>query len=173
MLVVSFMILIVSLISLANIMRKMVATRTEIIFDKILSRSGILAMCMGCLFTAIVRSSSITTSILVPLVASGVLRIETAYPIVLGANLGTTVTALIASLAGNVAATTIAVVHVLFNVTGIMIFYPFKPLRMVPVRLAQKLSGLISEKRWLAFVYVGVIFFLIPCLLIWLNNILQ
>ena len=154
-------------------MKAVVANRTEIIFDKILARSGLITMGMGCLFTAIVQSSSVTTSILVPLVGSGVLRIETAYPIVLGANLGTTVTAMLASLTGNVAAITIALVHVLFNLTGILIFYSLKFTRGIPLYLARKLAGAVSEKRWLAFIYVGTVFFILPIFLIWIGSIFR
>jgi len=172
MLLLSFVILIISLACLVTIMKKVIANKTEIIFDKILAKSGILTMAMGCLFTAIVQSSSITTSILVPLVGAGVLRVETVYPIVLGANLGTTVTALLAALTGNVAAITIAFVHVLFNISGILIFYPVKFMRSIPMRLSKNLARVVAEKRWLAFVYVGIMFFVIPVIVIWLSNVL-
>jgi len=165
--------LIFSLVFLVKIMKKVISNRTEIVFDKILAKSGILTMGMGCLFTAIVQSSSVTTSILVPLVGSGVLRIETAYPIVLGANLGTTVTAFLAALTGNIAAITVAIVHMLFNLSGILIFYPIKAIRRIPIRIAKFLADKISHKRWLAFVYVGTVFFILPLILIWISNFLK
>ncbi len=80
-----------------------------------------------------VQSSSITTSILVPLVASGVLTLRNAYPITLGANVGTTVTALIASLAVDLqAGLVVALTHTLFNLSGIALFYPVPGLRDCP-----------------------------------------
>ena len=170
MLIVSFVVLIIVLTAIVKVMKRAIAGKTEIIFDKILAKSGLVSMGLGCLFTAIVQSSSVTTSILVPLVGSGVLRQETVYPIVLGANLGTTITAILAALTGNLAAITIAIVHVLFNVSGIVIFYPIKALRYIPVKLAKALANVVAEKRWFAIVYVVTVFFLIPFFLIWLTN---
>ncbi len=173
MLVLSFVILIISLFFMAKIMKKAVANKAEIIFDKILGRGGLIAILMGCLFTAMVHSSSITTAILVPLVGSGVLRIETAYPIVLGANVGTTVTALLAALTGNIAGITIAIVHLLFNICGLLIFYPVKAVRRIPLFLARSLANIASEKKIVAFAYVGIVFFVIPLIFIWVHNVLK
>src|SRR5690606_28521203 len=104
----------------------------------VLSRGGgALALLMGLLVTMAVQSSSITTSLLVPLAASGVLSLANAYPVTLGANIGTTVTALLASLATNrPEALTIALVHTLFNVAGVLLFYPVPAMRRIPVALA-------------------------------------
>ena len=173
MLALSFIMLIISLLFMAKIMKKIVANKAEIIFNKILGRGGLIAILMGCLFTAMVRSSSITTAILVPLVGSGVLRIEAAYPIVLGANVGTTVTALLAALTGNIAGITIALVHLLFNICGLLIFYPFKIIRNIPIFLARSLAKIAAEKKIVAFAYVIVAFFVIPLVFIYLNNILK
>ncbi|MCK4463791.1 MAG: Na/Pi symporter [Candidatus Omnitrophica bacterium] len=173
MLALSFILLILSLLALVKIMKKLVAQKAEVIFDKILSRSGLIALSMGCLFTAVVQSSSVTTSILVPLVGSGVLRIATAYPIVLGANIGTTITAILASLTGNIAGITIAIVHLLFNTCGLLIFYPFKTIRKIPISLAKGLAGIVSERKIFAFVYVGTIFFILPVILIYIYNLLK
>jgi sodium-dependent phosphate cotransporter len=173
MLALSFVMLIISLLFMAKIMKKIVANKAEIIFNKILGRGGLIAILMGCLFTAMVRSSSITTAILVPLVGSGVLRIEAAYPIVLGANVGTTLTALLAALTGNIAGITIALVHFLFNICGLLIFYPFKAIRRIPIFLARSLAKIASEKKIIAFAYVIVVFFVIPFVFIYLNNILK
>jgi solute carrier family 34 (sodium-dependent phosphate cotransporter) len=60
---------------------------------------GIVAMVLGMVITMSVQSSSITTSILVPLAAAGVLSLRNAYPVTLGANVGTTITALLAAMA--------------------------------------------------------------------------
>jgi sodium-dependent phosphate cotransporter len=171
MLVISFVVLIAALAGLVKIMKDTIAGQSEILFDKILAKSGLVAMMLGCGFTAVVQSSSVTTSILVPLVGAGVLRPETVYPIVLGANLGTTVTAILASLTGNIAALTVAIVHVLFNVCGIILFYPIKFMRAIPIKMAKKLGKVVAEKRWVAIVYVIGVFFLLPFVLIFLNNL--
>ena len=93
-------------------MRVMVAARVECSLNAALSRSGTVGMVVGMLVTVAVQSSSITTSIIIPLVASGVLLVRNAYPITLGANVGTTVTALLAALGtGQIDGLTIAVTH--------------------------------------------------------------
>jgi len=170
MLVIALFLLFFSLLNIVKLARSSVVNRAEIIFDKILGRSGLIGLLMGCLFTAIVQSSSITTSILVPMAAAGVLNIDYALPIVLGANVGTTITALLASLTGNIAGMTIAFAHLVFNVTGIIIIYPIKTLRLVPIRLSSWLANKCSERRAFAIVYVLVIFFLIPAICIFLSK---
>jgi sodium-dependent phosphate cotransporter len=129
----------------------------------------LLGLAIGLIFTSIVQSSSVTTSILVPLAATGVVTVTQVFPITVGANIGTTVTALMASLTGNPAGLQIALVHLLFNTTGTVIFMPLKAIRTVPVRLAEGLSGLTMKSRWFAVAYVLTLFFGIPALLIWLT----
>ncbi len=144
-------------------MRILIAARIETSMNAALAKSGLVGMAVGIIVTIMVQSSSITTSILVPLVASGILLVRNAYPITLGANIGTTVTALLAALAsGTVDGMTIALVHLLFNVTGILIIYPWIKTRYVPVILASKLSETAANRKWLAVVYVLVVFVAIP-----------
>ncbi len=145
-------------------MRLLVADRVEAAINRALGAgSGIVAIVLGMVITIAVQSSSITTSVLVPLAASGVLTLENIYPVTLGANVGTTVTALLASLAtGNPAAVTVAVVHTLFNLSGILIFYPIRALRNLPLRLATGLSDLAAERRSTAIAYTLGMFVIIP-----------
>ena len=63
--------------------------------------SGYLAIVVGMLVTLAVQSSSITTSALTPLVGVGVIRLERMYPTVLGANIGTCITGVLAALAAD------------------------------------------------------------------------
>ncbi|GIT00990.1 MAG: hypothetical protein CM1200mP26_27020 [Acidimicrobiales bacterium] len=121
-------------------MRLLVADRVEAAINRALGAGlGIVAILLGALITISVQSSSITTSVLVPLAASGVLTLENIYPVTLGANVGTTVTALLASLAtGNPAAVTVAIVHTLFNISGILVFYPLQALRRIPPSAGQR-----------------------------------
>tara|TARA_B110000438_G_scaffold291303_1_gene328080 strand:- start:1469 stop:2572 length:1104 start_codon:yes stop_codon:yes gene_type:complete len=145
-------------------MRLLVADRVEAAINRALGAgSGIVAIILGTIITISVQSSSITTSVLVPLAASGVLTLENIYPVTLGANVGTTVTALLASLAtGNPAAVTVAIVHTLFNISGILVFYPLKALRRIPVRLATGLSYLAAERRTTAVAYAIGMFVVVP-----------
>ena len=173
MLITALIILFFSLINGVNIMRSLVIRRTETVLNNILGKNAVFVMLMGLLFTALVHSSSVTTCILVPIVASGILTIENAFPITLGANLGTTLTAIIASLTGNVAAVTIALAHLFFNMTGILIIYPLKTIRRIPLTMAKKMGEIAYKKPLLVFTYVLTVFFIIPGLLIFISRILR
>ncbi len=144
-------------------MRVLVADRIERSLNAALARSGLVGMVVGMVVTIAVQSSSITTSILIPLVASGILLVRNAYPITLGANVGTTVTALLAALgAGTIDSLTIAVTHTLFNLAGILLIYPWPRIRYVPVRLAEQLADVAVGRRTLALAYVAVAFIVVP-----------
>ena len=145
-------------------MRLLVADRVEAAINRTLGAgSGFVAILLGVIITVSVQSSSITTSVLVPLAASGVLTLENIYPVTLGANVGTTITALMASLAtGSPAAVTVAVVHTLFNLSGIALFYPIRALRRIPLRLAAGLADVAAERRSTAIVYAVGVFVVVP-----------
>jgi len=146
-------------------MRLLVADRIERSLNAALARSGLIGMAVGMIVTISVQSSSITTSILIPIVASGVLLVRNAFPITLGANVGTTVTALLAALgAGAVDGLTIAVTHTLFNLTAIALFYPLPRIRYFPVQAAEWLARqAVQRKRW-AVGYVFGLFVILPVL---------
>ena len=108
-------------------MKSVMLNKIEFGLDKALARGGgVLAIVVGIVITFSVQSSSITTSILVPIVGSGILTIENAFPITLGANIGTTITAVLASFAvDGPEGLTIALVHVFFNLISVALIYPF------------------------------------------------
>lgn len=170
MLVLALALLFVALFLIVKIMKSSTAKRSEIIFDKILGRRGVIGIFMGIIFTAIVQSSSVTTSILVPIVASGITTIETIMPITMGANLGTTVTAMLAALTGNLAGITIAFVHFLFNLIGVVVVYNISAIRGFILQTAKRIAEACTERRVLAIVYVVSIFYLVPISLIWLSR---
>ena len=144
-------------------MRLLVADRIERSLNEALAKSGIVGMIVGLLVTVAVQSSSITTSVLIPLVASGVLMVRNAYPITLGANIGTTITALLAALgAGAVDGLTIAFTHTLFNIAGIVLIYSIPAVRYIPVQLAERLSEVATSHRSYALAYVAGAFILLP-----------
>lgn len=144
-------------------MRLLVADRIERSLNAALARSGTVGILVGMIVTIAVQSSSITTSILIPLVASGILVVRNAYPITLGANIGTTVTALLAALgAGSVDGLTIAVTHTLFNVAGIVLIYSIPGIRYLPVVLADRLAGTALRRKPLAVAYTVSAFIVVP-----------
>ena len=145
-------------------MRTLIEGRIETAMNAAVARGGgVVGIVTGILVTMGVQSSSITTSILVPLVGSGVLAIRNAFPITLGANIGTTVTALLASLAVDLqAGLVIALHHVLFNVIGVAVFYPVAAVRNIPVNLAERLAGVATRHRAVVGVYVVGAFLILP-----------
>ena len=127
--------------------------------------SGLAIPAFGAVITILVQSSSITTSILVPLVGSGVLTVRNAYPITLGANLGTTITALLASLAVDLrAGLVVALTHTLFNLAAIVAVYPVRRVRYIPVELAERLADLATTHRVVVVIYVAGAFLVAPLL---------
>jgi sodium-dependent phosphate cotransporter len=144
-------------------MRVLVASRVEQSLNAALSRRGTVGMIVGMLVTMAVQSSSITTSILIPLCASGILLVRNAYPITLGANVGTTVTALLAALGtGQIDGLTIAVTHTVFNLLGILVIYPWKRIRYLPVTIAGYLAEVAVRRKSVALGYTFTMFVVIP-----------
>jgi sodium-dependent phosphate cotransporter len=123
-----------------------------------------------------VQSSSITTSLLVPLAGAGLITLTQAFPITIGANLGTTVTALLAALAvtGPNArwGITIALVHLLFNLSATLVIFPYQRIRNIPLAAARRLAAVaVRSRRW-ALLYVTILFYGIPALFALLNRLL-
>ena len=152
-------------------MKAVMSGRIENAINGVLSKgAGTGAFVVGLLVTVAVQSSSITTSILVPLVAAGVLTLRNAFPVTLGANLGTTVTALLASIAAESSdALVIALAHVTFNILGILIFYPWPRLRRIPIMLAERTGEAAVERKSIVAVYVIGLFIVAPVAILWIT----
>jgi sodium-dependent phosphate cotransporter len=147
-------------------MRSLVAGSVERAMNRLVGRGGgAMGIVVGIAVTVAVQSSTITTSILVPLVTAGILALRNAYPITLGANVGTTITALIASLAVALpAGLTIALVHLLFNLTALAVLYTIPAVRTLPVRGAEALADVAVRRRSVVVVYVLGLFLVVPLL---------
>ena len=168
-LIVALALMFLALKFLVDLAKGIVVRRSERFLHRYLFGTPLMAMFFGMVVTSMVQSSSITTSLIVPLVGAGILTIEQIFPYTLGANVGTTVTAMLASLStGNVAAVTVAFAHLFFNLTGIAIVYPVRAFRRIPILMAQVLADLTSRSRFYAIAYVVLAFYLIPFLLIFI-----
>ncbi|WP_395344033.1 Na/Pi cotransporter family protein [Ningiella sp. W23] len=84
----------------------------------------IYAILFGCIFTALVQSSSVTTGLAIIFTQQGLIGLENAVPLILGANIGTTATAFIAVFNMDISAKKAAFSHFLFNVGGVLLFLP-------------------------------------------------
>lgn len=153
-----------SLIFITTNMKSLIAERVERSMNAILGRGGgAVAMLVGMLITVAVQSSSITTSILIPMAAAGVIKLKNAYPVTLGANVGTTITALLAALAASrPEALTVAFVHTLFNMAGILILFVIPIMRPLPIMAAERLADIAVERRMIAVGYVVGSFIVLP-----------
>lgn len=153
-----------ALVTITKNMRRVVASGVERAINRLIGRGGgAIGILVGIGVTVAVQSSSITTSILVPLVASGILALRSAYPITVGANIGTTITALIASLAvARPEGLSIALVHLLFNVFATAILFPLPSIRYIPVTLAEGLASQAVRRRGSVLAYVMIVFIILP-----------
>lgn len=167
----------IALFALVRVMRSVMMTRVETYINRFVGGPALLAIAVGAVVTVMVQSSSITTSLLVPLAGAGLLTAQQAFPLTIGANLGTTVTALLASLAVSgvnaEAGIHIALVHLLFNLTGGVIIFPVRAIRRIPVAGAEWLAGFTARSRRWALLYVFGVFYGIPALLVFLYSQLR
>ncbi len=139
-------------------------------FQRFFFRNTLKSFGWGLLTTAAIRSSTVTTSLVVPLVAKKVVKLKSAVPFILGANIGTTITAFLAATFNSNAAISIAIAHFLFNLIGVLIFLPIPFVKDIPLRLANGLGRLTLRYRLVGFSYVLFTFFFIPFLLIYLSK---
>lgn len=124
----------------------------------------------GMLLTSVIQSSSLTTSLIVPLVATSKIKLKRAFQFILGANLGTTITAILAALFKSESAISLAFAHFLFNAIGILLFLAIPGLSRLPVFLAKKLGAITLQYRMAGFAYIIIIFFLLPFTLIYFST---
>ena len=126
--------------------------------------TGYIAILVGAGMTILVQSSSIFTSALTPLVGLGIVALDRVYPLTLGSNIGTTATGILAAFASDELkfALQIALCHLFFNISGIIIWYPIPYLRRIPIKLAKALGNTTAEYKWFAIAYLFVAFFILP-----------
>lgn len=174
--IVSATLIYVALMLLVRVMRRAMHSKVELIVSRGLYKAPAFAILVGILVTAMVQSSSITTSLLVPLAGAGLITLQQAFPITIGANIGTTVTALLAALAvtGPNAqwGIAIALVHLFFNMSATLLIYPVERIRDIPLRAARRLAAVAVRSRKYAFLYVVLLFYGLPGLFALLNRLL-
>merc|ERR1711998_403825 len=144
------------------------------ITQKVLGMNPVLSIIYGMLMTIAVQSSSITTSTLTPLVALDIITLEQMLPLTLGANIGTTCTAFIASVvSGSQDAIQVLICHLLFNIIGIAIWFPIPQMRAVPLGWARLMGEYVSIFPWFGAFYIGVAFVALPIALYLISLLLN
>lgn len=174
--VLSGILIYVALMLLVRVMRSAVHSKVEAIVSRGLEKAPLIGIIVGIVVTVMVQSSSITTSLLVPLAGAGLLTLAQAFPITVGANIGTTVTALLAALAATGPnarlGLTIALVHFMFNIAATLLVFPWPKIRQIPLTAAERLASVaVRSRRW-ALLYVLILFYGVPAVFAVLNQIL-
>ena len=169
-LVIAIVLLIAIVKFISNILYKKLVGNVRDRFQSAIFKSTFKAFGWGFLFTSIVQSSSLTTSLIVPVAATGQVKLKRAFQFIMGANLGTTITALLAAVFKNEAAISLALAHFLFNTAGVFLFLMIPLLGRIPLYLADKLGSISLRYRLTAFAYILTIFFVLPFTLIYFSK---
>ena len=168
--IISVLLTFAMLYSIVKLLRSLVLDNVQQFFDQFIFKTAIRGMLFGMLLTIMVQSSSITTSTIVPLAGAGVLTLRQVYPFTLGANIGTTITAILAALTLNVTALVAAFAHLFFNLYGIIIIYANPLLREIPLKLANWISEAAIKNKFIPLIYLVCFFFLLPFIIIILGR---
>ncbi|MEN8191817.1 MAG: Na/Pi symporter [Bacteroidota bacterium] len=167
-LITALILLFIALKYMTDSLKVLVVSKAKAWFDKFLFKTAGRAMMVGIVLTILVQSSSITTSLVVPMAGAGLLTLAQIFPYTLGSNIGTTVTAMLAALiTGNIAAITVAFSHLLFNIAGIVFWWPF---RAIPIKMAEMFAEYSTRSKLIPVAYVVILFFIIPLLVISISN---
>ncbi|HIC55979.1 MAG TPA: sodium dependent phosphate transporter [Acidobacteria bacterium] len=165
-----------ALFFIVKVMSGAVQSRVESAVNRALGVNAVFSILIGVIVTIMVQSSSITTSLLVPLAGAGLLRLERAFPVTLGANIGTTVTGFLAAMAvtgvNATAGLQIALVHLFFNLSGTLMIYPIPAVRNIPLRISRRITRLAVRSRRLTLVWVGLLFYGLPALAVFFSRML-
>jgi solute carrier family 34 (sodium-dependent phosphate cotransporter) len=158
------MLLFVSLNYFVKIMKDLASGKLEVLFNRYFFKTPLTAFVVGMIITILVQSSSVTTSIIVPLAGAGIVNVYQVFPYTLGANVGTTITALLAAISlGSVGAICVAFAHLFFNFFGIIIIYP---LRSIPIYIAKQYANLVAYSKLVPIFIVLFFYIVIPFLFI-------
>lgn len=160
---------------IGNLLKVLLVGRARQVLHTAIGRGPLTGIGTGALITAMVQSSTTATSLIVPLAGSGAFTLRQVYPFTLGANIGTTLTALVAAFAfdgpeGQIALTA-ALVHVIFNVLAIAVIFGLPVIRDLPPRGAAWLADLAAEKKIYAAIWVLGVFLVLPLGLIFVTSV--
>jgi sodium-dependent phosphate cotransporter len=168
----ALLLLFASIMVFRRLISALLKARSPESFSRFFFKDQIKSFAWGLVTTAAIRSSTVTTSIVVPIVAKKIASLRQAAPFIMGANVGTTVTAFIAATlyTSTLSSISIAIVHFLFNLVGVAVFFPIPVLRKLPVKLAEWMGQLTLKYRLIGFVYILIAFFFLPFSLIYFNQ---
>ncbi|WP_300345254.1 Na/Pi symporter [Nesterenkonia sp.] len=170
MIVVAIALILAVINLIGRMLKALLVGKAQRVLNAAVGRGPITSIGSGALVTVMVQSSSTTTALMVPLAGSGALSLRQIYPFTLGANIGTTITALVSAFAfdgpvGTIALTA-ALAHLLFNVFGTVVIFGIPGIREVPLKGAAWLADLAVRRPSVAFAWVVGVFLALPLALI-------
>lgn len=156
----------VAITVMGKLMKSLMVGRAKEILKDAIGRGPLHGILSGSIVTVLVQSSSTTTSLMVPLVGTGVLKVRDVYPFTLGANIGTCITALLAATAVSgefaVFALQIALVHLAFNVLATVLIYGVPFLRELPIKGAEMIAEMATKNKAVVAGYLLSVFIIMP-----------
>ncbi|MDE1233956.1 Na/Pi symporter [Vibrio aestuarianus] len=156
----------VAITAMGKLMKSLMVGRAKELLKNAIGRGPLHGILSGSIVTVLVQSSSTTTSLMVPLVGTGVLKIRDVYPFTLGANIGTCITALLAATAVSgefaVFALQIALVHLTFNILATVVIYGIPFLRELPIKGAEKIAEMATKNKAVVAGYLISVFIVMP-----------
>lgn len=180
MIVIGVALVMVSVIYMGKVLKTKLSDNVKKSISKAFGKGAVVGVIYGAIITVLVQSSSTTTSLIVPLAAAGVLTLKQVFPFTLGANIGTCITAVMVAVfypSENSqelnAALQIALIHLLYNVFGVVLFLSVKFLKNLPIKSAEWLAKKSQQSRLWAFGYIFVIFFLVPGVVFMIQSVMD
>lgn len=162
---------------IGNMMKALMVGRAKRILHNAIGRGPISSVGSGTLITVIVQSSSTTTALVVPMAGSGAFSLKQIYPFTVGANIGTTLTALIASFAFTGAEGTLALqaalIHLFYNLASALVIFGIPFLRPIPLICASWLGKTVADRKILGVLWVLVVFLILPLLVIAISTLVS
>lgn len=176
MIIIGIGLVISAVLYMGKTLKKVMNTSVKKSINKAFGKGAFMGVLYGTVLTILVQSSSTTTSLIVPLAGAGALTLRQIFPFTLGANIGTCITALLAatSISGvnEIFALQIAIVHLMYNVLGVILFLSIKFLKNLPINSAQWLANKSEQNRLWSFGYLFAVFFVLPGLVFLAQNLL-
>ena len=174
--VVGIVLILFSIQFIGNILTALLVGKAQEILYAALGKNAFVGVLSGATITTLVQSSSTTTALTVPLAASGKFEVRTLFPFVVGANIGTTVTGLIAAFSASgaeaEAAMAGALVHTLFNTFAAILILGIPFMRKLPPLCSDWLAELATKNKLYVLAWIGGIFFILPILAVVISNAL-
>ncbi|KAE9552278.1 hypothetical protein FO519_004524 [Halicephalobus sp. NKZ332] len=178
----ALIVMMLCLYGIVRIMQNLLAGRIAILLRKLMDKklpypfgwaTNVVTVVSGALIVVVVQSSNVLTTILTPMVGKGIVTFSRYNLLCAGAAVGNTFVGIVAALSSapgrHQEAIQMALCQAIFNILGIILFYPLPFVKRVPDELAMKLGNKTAKYRWFALVYIATVYFLVPAVILGLS----